>query len=499
MMKVMVIRRVLPALNLTKLNTSTPIRTLIAIPTLLISEKQLEGVLQCVVQNYVAAREKNMSMVVLLDYEDAESQAPSQKDLMLIDYCYNQLKYLNEKFALAGKQIFYGAIRERCYSISEDLWIGWERKRGKVAELFNLVLGKSSSLSSVWGELKELVGTQFIITLDDDNYLVPGSAQCLVGTMAHPINKAVLDEEGNVCGGYGVIVPFLEQKTKRQPIRDLNQRDPIFDWFAECGFPGKGIFDVSFCAHRLRDKLPENRVLSHDTMEGIWIRSGVAVNARIAEGYPSSYSRVGDRGHRWVRGDWQNFLFSVANAAQGKNISAYGWLLILRQIRSSVWPIAAFVGLVVAIFFRGNATLLMISTLEIFWIWVKIVQKMIKLLLRLEGRLFSLFASEVRRGILITLNEIGNLPHRALVNCDAILRTLYRVLGKKRLLQWHSASSLDLRLQQTTISDFYLLCAPLLAIVLALFVIKFSSPSVLSLLVLSVWIVIPIGSVYLRK
>ena len=56
---------------------------------------------------------------------------------------------------------------------------------------------------------------------------------------------------------------------------------------------------------RSTGRFPENRILSHDLLEGCYARSGLLSDVQLYEEYPSRYSADVSRRHRWIRGDWQ--------------------------------------------------------------------------------------------------------------------------------------------------------------------------------------------------
>ena len=92
--------------------------------------------------------------------------------------------------------------------------MGWERKRGKLAEFNRLLLnaGQTSYTTQV-GELGILQEIKYVITLDADTSLPTGSASRLIATLAHPLNRAEFAADGrSVSAGYTVLQPRVEIK-----------------------------------------------------------------------------------------------------------------------------------------------------------------------------------------------------------------------------------------------------------------------------------------------
>src|SRR4030067_305860 len=81
--------------------------------------------------------------------------------------------------------------------------------------------------------------------------------------------------------------------------------DVYQDLFGEGSFIGKGIYDVDAFERALKGRFPENRILSHDLLEGCYARAGLLSDVQLYEEYPSRYDADVSRRHRWIRGDWQ--------------------------------------------------------------------------------------------------------------------------------------------------------------------------------------------------
>ena len=269
----------------------------------------------------------------------------SLKMIDILDKGLELIRKLNEKYS-KDEDIFYYLHRERVYSKTQDRWMGWERKRGALVELNSLLLGEeNTSFKAISGDISKLKGRiKYIITIDADTNLPIDSAKKLIGAISHPLNRAIVDEEkGIVVEGYGIIQPRIlvdiESSNKSLFTRifaghggmDIygNAISDIYqDLFGEGIFNGKGIYDLEVFQKCLKDTIPENMVLSHDLLEGSYIRVGLTTDIKLVDGYPEKYISFLKRQHRWVRGDWQLIRWIIGNL--GKNLSSLSKWKMLR-------------------------------------------------------------------------------------------------------------------------------------------------------------------------
>ena len=219
---------------------------------------------------------------------------------------------------------FFLLHRRRMWNDGEARWIGWERKRGKLHELNRLLRGDTdTTFMPIDGHVPVLpTGIRYVITLDADTRLPIGTARRLVGKMAHPLNQPDFDPHaGVVVHGHGVLQPRVtpslpigsEGSLFQRAFSGPNGLDPYAlavsdvyqDLFEEGSYCGKGIYEVDSFEAALEGQIPEDSVLSHDLLEGIFARAGLASDIEVVEEFPSRYAVAAARQHRWVRGDWQ--------------------------------------------------------------------------------------------------------------------------------------------------------------------------------------------------
>ena len=190
------------------------------------------------------------------------------------------IQALNAKYAGEGRGSFFLFHRHRAYNASEGIWMAWERKRGKLLDFNKLLLGSSDNFPVKAGNLGLLKSVKYVITLDSDTQLPRDSAHKLVGTMAHPLNRAIIDPEKNiVVDGYGILQPRVEisiDSAQRSRLASIFSADAGFDIYAravsdvyqdlfgEGSFTGKGIYEVETFQRVVDHRFPCNAILSHD-------------------------------------------------------------------------------------------------------------------------------------------------------------------------------------------------------------------------------------------
>ena len=244
------------------------------------------------------------------------------EDAPLLELAREGIEALNAQYGRGANDAFFLFHRPRRWNPHDRIWMGYERKRGKLADL-NLLLreGDSDGFSLVVGDTAVLAGVKYVITLDTDTQLPRDAAREFVGAMAHPLNRPVYDARaGRVRAGYGILQPRVSASPLgTHPSRygrllagvpgiDPYTRavsDVYQDVFHEGSFIGKGIYDVDAFEQALKGRFPENRILSHDLLEGCYARAGLLSDVQLYERHPTRYSADVDRRHRWIRGDWQ--------------------------------------------------------------------------------------------------------------------------------------------------------------------------------------------------
>ncbi|MDT8376302.1 MAG: glucoamylase family protein [Mariprofundaceae bacterium] len=312
--------RSLPRMDFSK-GIPEPHRTMAVVPTLLSKPQEIDDLLEALEIRYLGNRDANLFFALLTDFRDASEQClPS--DAALLDYARAEVQRLNESYCEDRPCIFYLFHRPRVWNAFEQVWMGFERKRGKL-EQFNALLrgGDKSAFSEIVGDSSILGSIRYVITLDTDTQLPRDAARTLVGNMAHPLNRPLFDAgKGRIVEGYAILQPRASislTSTARSHFSKLfageagidpytrEISDVYQDMFGEGSFIGKGIYDVDAFRQAVDGRLPVNLILSHDLLESGYARSALVSDVDLIEEHPDSYAIEASRRHRWIRGDWQ--------------------------------------------------------------------------------------------------------------------------------------------------------------------------------------------------
>ncbi len=472
-------------------------KTLVTVPTLLINEKQIQQLVEDLEIRYLGNQDRNIHYALLTDLPDS-AEAADEHDHR-IEYAIRLLSELNEKYGHLGQGQFFLFHRHRVYNPQERTWMGWERKRGKLLDLNKLLRHAHDPFPVKLWDRAAVEGVRFVITLDSDTQLPRGSAARMIGTIAHPLNSAVIDPRRNVVvNGYGILQPRvgisvpsagrsrLAALYSGQTGFDIYTRavsDVYQDLYEEGIFTGKGIYDVDALRAVLESRFPRNTLLSHDLIEGAYARAGLLSDVEVIDDYPSHYSAYNRRKHRWLRGDWQivRWLFPRVPDETGRLVQnpislVSRWKIFDNLRRSTVEP-ALFILLVAGWLFLPGGPMT----------WTCVVASLL-FLPGLFQFLFGLFrfarlgeltilrdaAINLGTSIASVMLNVIFLAHQAMVALDAIVRTVIRsTITRRSMLEWETATEAELGLKKRTPVDMYLDWMPLVALLLGLLVAYF--------------------------
>jgi cellobiose phosphorylase len=444
-------------------------RTMVVVPTLLQSVDDAVRQVEALEIKSLGNPDESIQFALLSDFTDA-SEKEMQTDIDIVKAAKNEIAKLNKKYQSKFGDKFFLLHRERLWNGSEKKWMGWERKRGKLEEFNRLLQNAEEETSYRWieGNLFESIEAspvRYVLTLDADTKLPPDSARDLIRTISHPLNRAVLDSDKRIVHkGYGIIQPRISipPESSRNTwfsrifsghvgldpystaVSDIYQ-----DLTGEAVFTGKGIYDVEAFHKVLDRRFPENRILSHDLIESTYLRAGLATDIELFDDYPSTYSSYSKRNHRWVRGDWQiaAWLFSKVPGQEGKEhnpINRLSKWKIFDNLRRSLNPFFLTMFFVAGWFWLpGSAFVWTLAAFGIlaFPIYVSLSSDIVNRPTRVQWKLYLVkVKSNLRINSLQAICTLIILPHQAVLNLDAIFRTLYRLrVAKKSLLEWTSA------------------------------------------------------------
>jgi len=461
--------------------------TIVVIPTILSSQDKVKELAHNLEVYYLANKSNNLYFAILGDCT-ASTTKDVEIDSKIIETGIEEVRKLNERYKETEYNIpkFYFLYRERTWNASEKCYLGWERKRGLLCQ-FNefLVTGKNSFKINT---IKEKLNIKYVITLDADTNLVLDTAKLLIGSMAHILNEPIVDENKNiVIDGHALIQPRigidLEASRKSlftkiyagsggtdsytNAISDIYQ-----DNFEEGIFTGKGIYDLNVFYKVLNDEFPENTVLSHDLLEGSYLRCGLASDILLMDGYPAKYNSFIQRQHRWIRGDfqimqWLKGTIKIKNGTTRKNrLSSLSKLKIFDNLRRSTVSISVIVLLILGLFLSFNYQLLGIAI-----IILSIIAYTIPTILDILN--YIIFKEDVKPNFISAYRNITKtiagikasflrgilnllfLPNQAYITCNAICKTIYRMkISKHNLLEWMTAEDAEKQAKSSLISYY---------------------------------------------
>lgn len=429
-------------------------KTLCVIAALLTCPDDAHALTARLEEYYLCNRDagENLTFGLLADLPEAD-HAHAPVDPAILRAARTEIEALNARYG--GR--FYLFTRERVQT-PDGKWSAWERKRGALLRLAQLLCGEAGAMHCAAGDAAALRGTAYLLTLDADTRLTPGAARALVGAMLHPLNRPVVDaQRGVVTHGYGLLHPRMATELQSARASDWARvfagpggSDPYggvcgelyMDCFDRGGFSGKGILDVrALLACCGGDALPEQRILSHDALEGAYLHGGFLGDVELTDTFPAAPLAWGARAHRWIRGDWQNAPWIFSRRARALHpIDRFRLADSLRRslVAPATWA-AIFLGCVLrwpGLRLAAYAALLALAQGLIFALGHPIVHPA-----DARVRYHSSVLPGLAAAVVQTVLRLILLPWEAVLNASAIVTALWRMLvSHKNLLQWQTAA-----------------------------------------------------------
>ncbi len=495
---------------------------IVVIPTIVKNKEKVKEMMENLERYYLANKSENLYFALLGDC--SESSVKEEKfDNEVIVEGRNQVERLNQKYKNVEFPIFNFLYREREWNEKENSYLGWERKRGLLNQFNEYILYQKNpfKINTIQENIKNeeskqiLKNIKYVITLDADTDLILNSATELVGAMAHILNTPVIDEEKNiVVDGYAIMQPRvginldISYKTLFTKIFSgaggidsyTNAISDIYqDNFKEGIFTGKGIYDVKVFSKIMENAIPENIVLSHDLLEGCYLRCGLVTDVMLMDGYPTKYTSFMNRLSRWIRGDWQIIRW-LSNKSPLSMLSKYK---ILDNLRRSVFEISILFDLVY-ICIIGKLYEFNVVGFSILLLAISVLPYILEffnyLVAKKEGEqkqeTFTPKISGLKGIFLRTFITLGDLPYKAYVSLKSICKTIYRLtISHKKLLQWTTSEEAE-KMAKTDLLMYYK--NMIINIVLGILVIIIYK-NILAILLGLLWIVTPFIMWYISK
>jgi cyclic beta-1,2-glucan synthetase len=517
----------LPKLDFSK-GVPAECTTLIAVPTLFLNEAQVRTLVNDLEVRYLANRDPHLHFALLSDLSDSVSKPHTNDTHPLVELAIRLIDRLNAKYGTQDKGSFLLLHRHRVFNVRQGVWMGWERKRGKLLDLNKLLAGEFDAFPIKAGRLEALRQIRYVLTLDSDTQLPRGAAARLIGAIAHPLHQAIVHPKLRiVTDGYGILQPRIGVSVRSasrsrlasiysgQGGFDIYTRaisDAYQDLYGEGIFTGKGIYEAATLHAVLNHRFPSNSLLSHDLIEGAYARAGLASDVELIDDYPSHLNAYSRRKHRWVRGDWQiaQWMFSRVPDESGHSgpnpISEISRWKIFDNLRRSLFEPFLFILFVAGWLGLPGGPLYWTIAPLVLLVFPAVVQCAFEL-----GRaLFSGHKGGTGQAIsgfwksaLVALMNLIFLPYQTLLCFDAIIRALVRrFITGVRLLEWETAAQAELHNTQQTLIDRYFALTPLVSLAVAgiVFVVnpRHHHSLVVASPILLLWIFAPMVAAWLN-
>ncbi|WP_273691863.1 GH36-type glycosyl hydrolase domain-containing protein [Ketogulonicigenium vulgare] len=448
----------LPGMDL-RAGVPSALRTVVAVPVLISGAEELRAQIEALEVHHLSGAGGDLTFVLLTDDLDApEGVMPG--DAALLTQASEGIAALNQKHppGPAGPR-FLHLHRPRQFNAAEGVWMGWERKRGKLHELNRLLRGATDTGFRDPAGLVPSAPTdvRYVITLDADTRMPRDTAARLIGKIAHPLNRPVFDPaQGRVISGYGILQPRVTPALEPGTSATIYQKatagpggmDPYAasasdvwqDMFGEGSFTGKGIYDIDAFEAAMQGRVPDNTLLSHDLLEGIFARAGLASDVELVEVFPGRVDVAARRQHRWTRGDWQLLRWLFA-----PGVPLLGRVKMADTLRRALMAPAMMAALTLGWMQPGPvaliATVLLLAALALPVIWPAIIGVIPRRWgfdpssqLRQSAGDLGIAGLQVGLGVTFLADTAWRMM-------DAVTRTLWRMgVSHRHLLEWTTAA-----------------------------------------------------------
>ncbi len=440
----LIIKKIMPRKLPCMEKVKDDVHTFVIVPTLLTSEEQVKSRMANLEVYYLANREENLLFALLGDASESLTEKMPY-DEAIIQMGISEAKRLNEKYQ---KEIFFFLYRKRVFQKGQGKWLGYERKRGMIMEFNEFLLTREPG-TFLANTIHEIPKIKYVITLDADTELTIESAKKLIGTMEHPMNQPVV-KNGVVVKGYGIIEPRVGVSIKASTaslfskiyagsggldVYSTMEPNVYQDVFGEAVFTGKGIYHLEVFQSILKTAIPENKVLSHDLLEGSYLRCGLASDIEVIDGFPARVNSYMVRKQRWIRGDWQivEWLFK-------KPLSGLSKYKILDNLRRSLVDVFTFLLMLTG---HINTALFVVFSPVLIDVLDKVLN-MDSFFRKTTTKSYLPLIGGLKGSLYRSFLNLLFVPYQFICTTETIIKTLYRVfVSKKNLLEWLTAEEAE--------------------------------------------------------
>jgi cellobiose phosphorylase len=483
---------------------------IVVVPTMLRHAASVRTDLEQLEVRYLANQDRGLSFGLLTDFTDSSVENLAA-DEEVLSAATDGIKALQARHPEAHFFLFH---RPRVFNPGEGVWMGEERKRGKLEALNDLIIRGAHTDWLIVGDARRIQAARFVITLDEDTELPPGAAKRMVETLAHPLNEPIT-EGATLQRGYGIIQPrvstSVESGLSSRLARLLNSglgidpymvsySDLYWDLAKDAIFHGKGIYDPRAFDAVLKDRLPKNRILSHDLLEGSYLRVALATDIMLFDSFPSTNESLLKRNHRWIRGDWQIAAWLSRHIPKGEDgtepnpFRPINRWKVADNLRRSLLPVAT-TGLFAISFIALNNLRLVTLTLALLCFYLPFLIDLVRALLA-PLRLRKPDIAGVARTLVENTYHLMMSPRSAWLSLDAIVRVFWRMgVSHRYLLQWQTAATAARRKTGLDLRALVISAVSLFAF--ATVATRPSIAGVIALFVLGLWVLAPLVTAWL--
>ncbi|SFC75903.1 GH36-type glycosyl hydrolase domain-containing protein [Clostridium uliginosum] len=501
--------RLVPKMNFSE-GIPDDCKTIVVIPAIVNCKEKVKSLMERLEVAYCGNKDKNIYFALLSDFQDSNSEVEeNDKEIIKCGIeCARKLnnKYFKDNYKSTNNEArFFFFSRKRIYNKKQNVFMGKERKRGKLMEFMSLIRGKTDHTYNVLSsQIKILKDVKYLITLDEDTFMPRESTFKLIGAMNHVLNVPYVNDN-KVLRGYGVMQPkvSISLESKNQTYfsnvfageggvdgYSIAYSDTYQDLFGQGSFTGKGIIDIDEFYNILHMSIKDDRILSHDLIEGALTRCALVSQVEFIDGYPAFYESSCRRLHRWVRGDWQliGWLFS-------EKISSLNKWKIFDNLRRSLLAPNLVIALILSLtILNGRSQIALLCFLALM---NSLVFTVTDFVVTPKNKLMGTFKSFEQILLILTF-----IPYQAFLMMNAIIITLFRLcISKRNLLEWQSSDSVEKKYSNSFKAYLKRMwIAPIMGLVVVYLSIYNSiGVIVYSIVVAALWIVSPYVAYYISR
>ena len=510
--------------------------TFIVVPTIINSREKVHKIMEQLETYYIANQSDNLYFALLGDCTSGKNEVEPW-DEEVIQAGLEETQKLNQQYPCDKFPRFHFLYRQRTWNAKEECYLGWERKRGLLNQFNEYILNKSknnflANTIEIQREGKHIPLIKYIITLDADTNLTLNTGLEMIGAMAHILNLPVLNQNNDlVTSGHALIQPRVgislqdvQKSLFTQAYAGSGGKDAYTnaisdvyqDNFEEGIFTGKGIYDVGVFSKVLNNEIPENTVLSHDLLEGCYLRCGLASDIMLMDGYPSGYNSFKARLHRWIRGDWQIIPWlkgTIINKANEKKHNPLTLLSkykifdnLIRSMQETSIVITLIIISIINLFYE-----IKITPIVIFLFISLLIPTILEVIDRIVSKkeqetvqkTFTKTLSGVKASLLRGFLAIANLPDKAYFCFQAAIKTLYRIcFSKKHFLEWMTAEEAEKNAKKDVLSYYKNMGVNIVLGILAialLFLLPKDISTIFIFILAVIWLIAPSIFCYMSK